>query len=52
MLLNKHTDVNKGKIRRYLYLEDIFGFCRSFKKVAKCLRFHLMFKTANIQGIE
>ena len=27
MLINNHTDANKGKIKGYLYLEDIFGFC-------------------------
>ena len=25
MLIGNHTDVNKGKIKGYLYLEDIFG---------------------------
>ena len=35
MLINNHTDANKGKIKGYLYLEDIFGFCKSFKKVKK-----------------
>ena len=33
MLINNHTDANNGKIKGYLYLEDIFGFCKSFKKV-------------------
>ena len=49
MLIDNHTDVNKGKIKRYSYLEDIFGFCRTFKKVTKNLGFHLMFKTADLQ---
>ena len=31
MLINNHTDANKGKIKGYLYLEDIFGFCKTFK---------------------
>ena len=35
MLINKHTDANKGEIKEYLYLEDIFGFCKTFKKVTK-----------------
>ena len=26
MLINKYTEANKGKIKGYLYLEDIFGF--------------------------
>ena len=34
-LMNIHTDANKGKIKGYLNVEDIFGFCRSFKKVTK-----------------
>ena len=51
MLINNHTDVNKGKIKGYLYLEDIFGFCKTFKKVTKILGFHLQFKTNNLQDI-
>ena len=51
MLINNHTDVNKGKIKGYLYLEDIFGFCRSFKRVTKNLGFHLTFKTNDLQNI-
>ena len=51
MLIDNHTDANKGKIKGYLYLEDIFEFCKSFKKVAKNLGFHLTFKTANLQDI-
>ena len=33
MLINNHTNAKKGKIKEYLYLEDIFGFCKTFKKV-------------------
>ena len=51
ILINNHTDVNKGKIKRYLYLEDIFGFCKTFKKVTKNLGFHLQFKTNDLQDI-
>ena len=51
MLINNHIDANKGKIKGYLHLEDIFGFCKSFKKVTKSLGFHLMFKTADLQDI-
>ena len=51
MLINNHTDVNKGKIKGYLYLEDIFGFCKTFKKVAKNLGFHLTFRTNDLQDI-
>ena len=49
MLINNHTDANKGKIKGCLYLEDIFGFCRSFKKVTENLGFHLMLKTNDLQ---
>ena len=51
MLINNHTDANKGKIKGYLYLEDIFGFCKTFKKVTKNLGFHLMLKTNDLQNI-
>ena len=51
MLINNHTDANKGKIKGYLYLEDIFGFCKTFKKVTKNLGFHLMLKTNDLQDI-
>ena len=51
MLINNHTDANKGKKKEYLYLEDIFGFCKTFKKVTKNLGFHLSFKTNDLQDI-
>ena len=51
MLIDNNTDPNKGKIKGYLYLEDNFGFCKTFKKVTKNLGFHMMFKTANLQDI-
>ena len=51
MLINNHTDANKGKIKGYLYLEDIFGFCKTFKKVTKNLGFHITFKTNDLQNI-
>ena len=51
MLIDNHIDANKGKTKGLLYLEDIFGFCKTFKKVTKNLGFHLMFKTANLQDI-
>ena len=51
MLIDNHLDANKGKIRGYLYLEDTFGCCRTFKKVTKNLGFHLMLKTADLQDI-
>ena len=49
MLIDNHTDPNNGKLKGYLNLEDIFGFCKTFKKVTKKLRFHLMLKRANLQ---
>ena len=51
MLINNHTDANRGKIKGYLYLEDIFGFCKTFKKVTKNLGIHLTFKTNDLQNI-
>ena len=51
MLINNQTDANKGKIKGYLYLEDIFGFCKSFKKVTKNLGFHITFKTNDLLNI-
>ena len=45
ILINNHTDASKGKIKGYLHLEDIFEFCRTFKKVTKKLGCHLMLKT-------
>ena len=51
MLIDNHTDANKGKIKGYLYLEDIFGFSKTFKKVTKNLGFILMLKTADLQDI-
>ena len=32
ILISNHTDENKGKIIGYLYLEDIFDFCKTFKR--------------------
>ena len=39
------------KIEGYIYLEDIFGFCKSFKKVTKNLGFHLMLITNDLPDI-
>ena len=49
MLINNHTDANKGKIKGFLFLEDIFGLCKTFKKVTKNLGYHLTFKTNDLQ---
>ena len=48
MLIDNHTNPNKGKIEGYLNLEDIFGFCKTVKKVTKNLGFHVMFKTIDL----
>ena len=50
-LKNNHTDANKGKIKGYIYLEDIFGFCKTFRKATKNLGFHLTLKTTDLQNI-
>ena len=49
MLINNHIDANRGKIKGCLCLEDIFGFCKTFKKVTKNMGFHLQFKTNDLQ---
>ena len=51
MLIDNHIDANKGKIKGYLNLQDIFRFCKSFKKLTKTFGFHLMLKTNNLQDI-
>ena len=51
MLIDNHTDANKGKIKGYLYLEDVFGFCKTVRKITKGLGFHLSFKTNDSQDI-
>ena len=50
MLIDNHSDANKGKIKGYLYLEDIFGFCKTFKKVTKNNVFTFC-SPANLQNI-
>ena len=55
MLIDKHDivgqEVNKGKIKGQLALENIFGFCKSFKKITKNFGFHIIFRTADLQDI-
>ena len=52
MLINNHIEANKGNTKRYLFLEDIYGFfCKKFKKVTKNLGFHMMLKTNDLQDI-
>ena len=50
MLIDNHTDAKKGKIKGCLYLGDIFGFRKTFKKVTKNLGFHITFKTNDLQN--
>ena len=51
MLIDNQTDAKKGKIKGHLFLEDIFGFCKTFKKVTKNLGFYITFKTNDLQNI-
>ena len=52
ILINNHAvEANKGRIKGHLHLEHIFGFCKTFKKITKNLRFHLKFKMNNLQDI-
>ena len=52
MLINNYDDdANRGKIKGQLPLEDIFGFCRSFKKITKNLGFQITLKTNDLQNI-
>ena len=47
ILINNHTEANRGLIRGHLHLEYIFGFARSFKKTTKGLGFELDLRTSN-----
>ena len=51
MLINNPNDANKRKRKGYLFLEDIFGFCETFKKVTKNLGFHITYKTNELHNI-
>ena len=51
MLITNHEAANRSKIKGQLPLEQIFGFCKTFKKVTKNLGFRITFKTANLQDI-
>ena len=51
-IINNHAiEVNRSKLNGHLLLEQIFGFCKTFKKISKNLGFHLTFKTADLQDI-
>ena len=39
ILIDNHTEANRGLIRGHLPLECIFGFARSLKKITKALKF-------------
>ena len=47
ILIDNHTEANRGLIRGHLPLEHIFGFERSFKKITKGLGFELDLRTSN-----
>ena len=49
MLINNHTNANKDKIIRYLYLEDAFGLWKNFEKVSNNLGWHVTLKTNDLQ---
>ena len=47
ILIDNHSEANRGLIRGHLPLEYIFEFCRSFKKISKGLGFELDLRTSN-----
>ena len=51
LLIDNHTDPNKGKIKEYLYREVFFGFCRTFKKVTKNLGFHVTSQAIDLRDV-
>ena len=51
LIKNLGIKVKKGKIKGHLPLEQIFGFCTTFKKTTKNLGFHPIIKTADLQDI-
>ena len=55
MLIDNHNtvgqEVNKGKVKGQIALENVFGFCKSCKKITKNLGFHVTFRTADLQNI-
>ena len=51
MLFGNHTvEVNRGKLKSQLPLEQIFGFCETFEKISKNLGFHLTLKTNDLKN--
>ena len=51
MLINNHTDANRGKIKGHLPLGHIHGFCKTSEKITKNIGFQLTFRTIDLQGI-
>ena len=52
MLIHNYTvEANKGKIKGQLPFEQLFGFCKTFKKTTKNIGFHLTFKMNDLQNI-
>ena len=51
MLINNHIEANQGKIEGQLHLEDVFGFCKTLKKITKNLGFQITLKTNDLQNI-
>ena len=47
ILINNHSEANRGIIRGHLPLEYIFGFAKSFKTITKGLGFELDLRTSN-----
>jgi len=51
-LINNHSvEINRGKVKGVLRLEDIFGICKTFEKIFKNLGLHLTFETNYLQNI-
>ena len=48
---NHTTAIKRGKVKGQLLLEDIFCFCKTFKRITKNLGFHLTFKTNDLQNV-
>ena len=46
-MLEKSIKYKKG----HLPLEQLFGFCKTFKEIGKTLGFHLTFKTVDLQDV-
>ena len=51
MLISNHIEANRGRIKGQLPLEDIFDFCKTFKKITKNSGFHITLKTNDLQNI-